>query len=82
MSTVTMHRNGTKRRTNLYLTASLVEKARSMDMNLSTTLDALLAQAIEAKKNERAEEKEDMQAMNSFIEQAGMLTDDEFFGSL
>ncbi|MQL46895.1 MULTISPECIES: type II toxin-antitoxin system CcdA family antitoxin [Photorhabdus] len=82
MNTVTSPRNSTKRSTNVYLTASLVDKARSMDMNLSATLDILLAQAIEAKKDEREKEKEDMQAMNIFMAKAGMLTDDEFFGSL
>ncbi|EYU14777.1 type II toxin-antitoxin system CcdA family antitoxin [Photorhabdus aegyptia] len=84
MNTVTSPRNNTKRSTkrstNVYLTASLVDKAHSMDMNLSATLDILLAQAIKAKQDER--EKEDMQAMNIFMAKAGMLTDDEFFGSL
>ncbi|TNH44953.1 type II toxin-antitoxin system CcdA family antitoxin [Photorhabdus luminescens] len=80
MNTVTSPRNSTKRSTNVYLTASLVDKAHSMDMNLSATLDILLAQAIKAKQDER--EKEDMQAMNIFMAKAGMLTDDEFFGSL
>ncbi|WP_434462538.1 type II toxin-antitoxin system CcdA family antitoxin [Serratia plymuthica] len=82
MTTVTSSRRGTKRSTNVYLTTALVEKARSLDMNLSATLDILLAQAIEAKKHEREKEKEDMQAMNVFMAKAGMLTDDEFFGSL
>lgn len=66
----------------MYLTASLVDKARSMDMNLSATLDNLLTQAIEAKKYQREKEKEDLQTMNVFMAQAGMLTDDEYFGSL
>ncbi|EAO9157890.1 post-segregation antitoxin CcdA [Salmonella enterica] len=82
MNTATSTRNSNKRSTNVYLTASLVDKARSMDMNLSATLDILLAQVIEAKNVEREEEKEDMQAMNKFMEKAGMLTDDDFFGSL
>lgn len=82
MGTVNSPRHSTKRSTNVYLTASLVDKARSMDMNLSATLDALLAQAIEAKKYQREKEKEDMQTMNVFMAEAGMLTDDEFFGSL
>ncbi|WP_445495909.1 type II toxin-antitoxin system CcdA family antitoxin [Photorhabdus sp. SF281] len=82
MNIVTSPRNNTKRSTNVYLTASLVDKARSMDMNLSATLDILLAQAIKAKQDEREKEKEDMQAMNIFMAKAGMLTDDEFFGSL
>lgn len=72
----------TKKSTNVYLTASLVDKARSMDMNLSATLDLLLAQAIEAKSIEREKEKEDIQAMNQFMVTAGMLSDDDFFGSL
>lgn len=75
-------RNSTKRSTNVYLTASLVDKARSMDMNLSATLDTLLAQAIEAKNIEHEEEKKDIQAINQFMAKAGMLTDDDFFGSL
>lgn len=82
MNTAGSTRNSTKRSTNVYLTASLVDKARSMNMNLSATLDTLLAQAIEAKNVEREEEKEDMQAMNKFMEKAGMLTGDDFFGSL
>ncbi|XBY08182.1 type II toxin-antitoxin system CcdA family antitoxin [Escherichia coli] len=57
MNTVATTRNSNKRSTNVYLTASLVDKARSMDMNLSATLDNLLAQAIEAKTVEREEEK-------------------------
>lgn len=82
MNTSTSRLHGTKRSTNVYLTASLVDKARSMGMNLSATLDTLLAQAIEMKKNEREKEKEDMQAMNVFMEKAGMLKDDDFFGGL
>lgn len=82
MSTVISRRHNTKRSTNVYLTASLVDAARSMDMNLSATLDKLLAQAIEAKKNEQKKDKADMQAMNVFIEKAGLLSDDEFFGGL
>ncbi|EEO1534545.1 post-segregation antitoxin CcdA, partial [Salmonella enterica] len=58
MNTAASTRNSNKRSTNVYLTASLVDKARSMDMNLSATLDILLAQAIEAKNVEREEEKE------------------------
>ncbi|ENY1827870.1 type II toxin-antitoxin system CcdA family antitoxin [Salmonella enterica] len=82
MNTAASTRNSNKRSTNVYLTASLVDKARSMDMNLSATLDILLAQAIEAKNVERKEEKEDMQVMNKFMAKAGILTDDDFFGSL
>ncbi|MCL2896264.1 type II toxin-antitoxin system CcdA family antitoxin [Brenneria tiliae] len=82
MKTAIVPRHGAKRSTNVYLTASLVEAARSMDMNLSATLDQLLAQAIEARKNEREKEKQDMQAMNMFMEKAGMLTDDDFFGGI
>lgn len=82
MGTTTSRNHSTKRSTNVYLTAALVDKARSMDMNLSATLDELLAQAIEAKHSEREKEKLDMQAMNAFITKAGMLSDDEFFGSL
>ncbi|EHF2630401.1 type II toxin-antitoxin system CcdA family antitoxin [Salmonella enterica subsp. enterica serovar Panama] len=82
MPTQTVTRNTGKRSTNVYLTAALVDKARSLDMNLSATLDTLLAREIEAKNMEREKEKEDMQSMNQFMEKAGMLTDDDFFGSL
>lgn len=75
-------RQSNKRSTNVYLTASLVDKAKSMNMNLSATLDLLLAQAIEAKTNEQSKEKEDIQVMNIFMTEAGLLSDDEFFGSL
>ncbi|MBD2784892.1 type II toxin-antitoxin system CcdA family antitoxin [Xenorhabdus sp. DI] len=82
MRTSTTSRHGIKKSTNVYLTAALVETARSMNINLSATLDKLLAQEIEARKNEQMQEKQDMQTMNAFIERAGMLTDDDFFGSL
>ncbi|PWC19220.1 post-segregation antitoxin CcdA [Brenneria roseae subsp. roseae] len=82
MKTAIASRQGAKRSTNVYLTASLVEAARNMNMNLSATLDELLAQAIEARKSEREKEKQDMQAMNKFMEKAGMITDDDFFGSI
>ncbi|ELL3262214.1 type II toxin-antitoxin system CcdA family antitoxin, partial [Escherichia coli] len=61
MNTAASTRNSNKRSTNVYLTSSLVDKARSMGMNLSATLDILLAQAIEAKNVEQEEEKDDMQ---------------------
>ncbi|CAM3159805.1 conserved hypothetical protein [Xenorhabdus nematophila ATCC 19061] len=82
MRTSTTSRHSIKKSTNVYLTAALVETARSMNINLSATLDKLLAQEIEARKNEQIQEKQDMQAMNAFIERAGMFTDDDFFGSL
>lgn len=82
MNTAASPRNSIKRSTNVYLTASLVDKAKSMNMNLSATLDTLLAQAIEAKKIEHEEEKADIQAMNEFMAKARMLTEDDFFGSL
>ncbi|EBJ0907379.1 post-segregation antitoxin CcdA, partial [Salmonella enterica] len=53
MPTQTVTRNTGKRSTNVYLTAALVDKARSLDMNLSATLDTLLAREIEAKSMER-----------------------------
>lgn len=82
VTTQTSTRNTGKRSTNVYLTAALVDKARSLDMNLSATLDTLLAREIEAKSVEREQEKEDMRSMNQFMEKSGMLTDDDFFGSL
>ena len=82
MNSSTSPRISTKKSTNVYLTTSLVDKARSMDMNLSATLDLLLAQAIEAKSVEHEKEKEDIHTMNQFMAEAGMLTDDDFFGSL
>lgn len=32
--------------------------------------------------NNTEQDKEDMRSLNQFMEKAGMLTDDEFFGSL
>lgn len=32
--------------------------------------------------NNAEQDKEDMRSLNQFMEKAGMLTDDEFFGSL
>lgn len=51
MSPTTSIRKGIKRSTNVSLTVSPVDKARSMDMNRSTTRVPLLAQSIEAKNN-------------------------------
>lgn len=53
---------------------------RSINIYQTSALDMVLAQAIEAKKNER--EKADIQVMNAFMEKAGLLSDDEFFGGL
>ncbi|RAX03672.1 MULTISPECIES: type II toxin-antitoxin system CcdA family antitoxin [unclassified Photorhabdus] len=75
-------RAGTKKNTNVYLTADLVDAARSLNMNLSSMLDGLLTQAVEAKKRGQKEDKQDMQAINAFLERAGIITDDEFFGGL
>ncbi|OWO82611.1 post-segregation antitoxin CcdA [Photorhabdus luminescens] len=74
-------RAGTKKNTNVYLTDDLVDAARSLNMNLSSMLGGLLAQAVEAKKYGQKEDKQDMQAINAFLECAGIITDDEFFGS-
>ncbi|TDB52876.1 type II toxin-antitoxin system CcdA family antitoxin [Photorhabdus luminescens] len=75
-------RAGIEKNTNIYLTDDLVDAARSLNMNLSSMLDGLLAQAIEAKKYGQKEDKQDMQAINAFLERAGIITDDEFFGGL
>lgn len=72
----------TKRSTNVYLTGALVDRAKSMNINLSVTLDRLLAEEIAALSAAREHEKADMQAMNAFMDQAGLLTDDDFFGGL
>ncbi len=82
MSTITAPRHGQKKSTNVYLSTSLVEKARRLNMNLSATLDALLAQAIEEKQRQQQQEKADMQTMNAFMDKAGTVADDDFFGSL
>ncbi|TQN75912.1 UNVERIFIED_ORG: antitoxin CcdA [Citrobacter freundii] len=64
MPTQTFTRNTCKRSTNVYLTATLVDKRRSMGMNLLATLDILLAHELQAKSIEREKEKEDMRSMN------------------
>ncbi|NUU68035.1 type II toxin-antitoxin system CcdA family antitoxin [Enterobacteriaceae bacterium BIT-l23] len=82
MSSIIPLRRSHKRSTNVYLTASLVEKARCLDINLSATLDQLLAQAIEEKQRQMGKEKQDIQAMNAFMAKAGTPGDDDFFGGI
>lgn len=53
-----------------------------MNINLSVTLDRLLAEEIARLSTTRDQEKADMQAMNAFMDKAGLLTDDDFFGGL
>ncbi|AXG42806.1 post-segregation antitoxin CcdA [Photorhabdus laumondii subsp. laumondii] len=82
MRSTIVTRPGAKKGTNVYLTTDLVDAARSLNMNLSATLDELLAQAVEAKKCEQKEDAQSIQVINKFLERAGIITDDEFFGSL
>lgn len=49
-------------------------QTRNPDRNEGSTRMALF--------NNTEQDKEDMRSLNQFMEKAGMLTDDEFFGSL
>jgi len=66
-----------KRATNLSINSDLLAKARELNLNLSATLEAALAD--EVRKAERAqwleENKKAIDASNSFAERKGLFTD-------
>lgn len=73
---------GKKRSTNVYLNAGLLEEAKELDLNVSAISNQALEVAVKERKRERwiAENRAGIEALNSFVEEAGLFSDDENFG--
>lgn len=84
LTTPAVTRRSGKRSTNVYLTAENVDAARRMNINLSATLDAMLAEAVRQKQQEtrKDELRAGIQAFNAFEREAGLFTDDDEYGVL
>lgn len=73
-----------KRCTNVYLSAVLLEEAKKLDLNISSISNQALEVAVKECKCERwiYENKAGIDALNGFIEEHGLFSDDESFGSI
>jgi len=71
-----------KRRINLYLNASLLDEAKALDLNVSAISYQALEAAVKERKHERwiAENRAGIEALNGFVEEVGIFSDDENFG--
>jgi antitoxin CcdA len=65
---------GPKRPTNLSLNAKVLDAARELGMNISATVDALLAEEVRRRYKERwnADNKEAIAAYNARVEREGL----------
>lgn len=70
-----------KRSTNVYLSIELIEQAKELDLNLSATLNLALEKAVKERQREQwlAENRAGLEALNGFIEEKGLFTDDDDF---
>jgi len=70
-----------KRSTNVYLNAELIDQARELELNLSATLNIALELAVKKRQRERwlEENKAGLKALNGFVEEHGLFTDDDDF---
>ncbi|KMK04976.1 acetoacetyl-CoA synthase [Pluralibacter gergoviae] len=71
-----------KRSTNLYLNAGLLEEAKQLDLNISAITNHALEMAVIARRRERwiEENRAGIEALNGFVEETGIFSDDENFG--
>lgn len=71
-----------KRSTNVYLNAGLLEEAKELDLNVSAISNQALEVAVKERKRERwiAENRAGIEALNGFVEETGLFSDDENFG--
>ncbi|HDT0788084.1 type II toxin-antitoxin system CcdA family antitoxin [Klebsiella aerogenes] len=71
-----------KRSTNVYLNVGLLEEAKELDLNISAISNQALEVAIQERKRERwiAENRAGIEALNNFVEEVGLFSDDENFG--
>lgn len=70
-----------KRNTNVYLNADLIEQAKALDLNLSATLNQALELAVKERQRDRwlADNRAGLEALNSFVEENGLFSDDSEF---
>lgn len=73
---------GKKRNTNVYLNADLIEQAKALGLNLSATLDQALELAVKERQRERwlTENRAGLEALNGFVQENGLFSDDSEFG--
>jgi antitoxin CcdA len=69
--------NAPKKPTNVSVNSDLLEKARSLNINLSATLEAALADQLRAEQTKqwKAENAKAIEAYNSFVEEHGIFSD-------
>lgn len=73
-----------KRSTNVYLNVSLLEEAKALDLNVSAISNQALEVAVKARKREHwiTENRAGIEALNSFVEEAGLFLENENFGEI
>ncbi|HHH1370361.1 TPA: type II toxin-antitoxin system CcdA family antitoxin [Yersinia enterocolitica] len=73
-----------KRNTNVYLSADLIEQAKALDLNLSATLNQALELAVKECQRDRwlTDNRAGLEALNGFVEENGLFSDDTEFGVL
>lgn len=70
--------NAPKRAANLRVNEDLLKKAKSLDINLSATLEKALAQALKEKQREQwlADNRQAIAAYNEHVEAHGVFSDE------
>ena len=70
-----------KKGTNVYLSTNLIEEAKELEINLSATLEQALADVVQQRRRQKWLEnnKAGIAALNEFIEETGLFSDDERF---
>jgi len=70
--------NAPKRAANLRVNEDLLSKAKSLDINLSATLEKALAQALKEKQREQwlAENRQAIAAYNEYVDTNGVFSDE------
>lgn len=69
--------NAPKKPTNVSINSDLLEKAKSLNINLSATLEAALAEQLREKQRNqwKAENVKAIEAYNRFVEENGVFSD-------
>jgi antitoxin CcdA len=69
--------NAPKKPTNVSINSDLLEKAKGLNINLSATLEAALAEQLRAEQRTqwKAENAKAIQAYNNFVEENGVFSD-------
>lgn len=73
-----------KRNTNVYLSANLIAQAKALDLNLSATLNQALELAVKEGQRDRwlKDNRAGLEALNGFVDENGLFSDDSEFGVL